>query len=173
MWSYECCSVVLWSCLALSAVHCAVFLLVPESPAYLAAVGRTDVRGARALAWLRGLPTDAAALQHELRALPAPDQHLASPYSLTKRFLSEPRRRRTFWLVLAAVVGQEACGVLALLQYAERVFVLARDQGPAAAGAAQLASPARHAVLLGATQLLASVLALYLVEKVGRKVRPI
>ncbi|CAD0249708.1 unnamed protein product [Spodoptera exigua] len=90
--------------------------------------------------------------------------------------VSEPGRRRTFCLLLAAVVGQEACGVLALLQYAERVFVLARDQAPGdLAGAqlagAQLASPARHAVLLGAAQLLASLLALYLIEKVGRKVR--
>lgn len=77
--------------------------------------------------------------------------------------VSEPARRRTFWLVLAAVVGQEACGVLALLQYAERVFLLADPR----------ASPARLALLLGAAQLLASVLALYLVEKLGRKVRPI
>lgn len=88
--------------------------------------------------------------------------------------MSDVRRRRAFFLCLVVVVGQEACGVLALLQFAERVFVLARDDvaGEAAAGdtAGVLGSPARHAVLLGAAQLVASALALYLVERVGRKV---
>ncbi|KAH9643268.1 hypothetical protein HF086_005930 [Spodoptera exigua] len=103
------------------------------------------------------------AVRGALRAVPAECWHGTA--------VSEPGRRRTFWLLLAAVVGQEACGVLALLQYAERVFVLARDQAPGDLAGAQLASPARHAVLLGAAQLLASLLALYLIEKVGRKVR--
>lgn len=116
-----------------------------------------------------------------------------------------------------AVVGQEACGVFALLQFAERVFVLARDEVDADGVVAivgtdslltmndtvanltsgvnltdmmnmtdaggllalpgapvqqsTLASPARHAVVLGAVQLAASCLALYLVERIGRRVR--
>ena len=87
--------------------------------------------------------------------------------------MSDVRRRRAFVLCVVAVVGQEACGVLALLQFAERVFVLAREDAGAAGGAGAadaLGSPARHAVLLGAAQFVASALALYLVEKVGRKV---
>ncbi|XP_063897629.1 probable metabolite transport protein CsbC [Helicoverpa armigera] len=83
--------------------------------------------------------------------------------------VSDKRRRRAFILCTVAVVGQEACGVLALLQFAERVFVLARDDAAAGSPADVLGTPARHALLLGVAQLVASALALYLVEKVGRK----
>lgn len=88
--------------------------------------------------------------------------------------VSDAGRRRAFTLSCIMVVGQETCGVLALMQFAERVFVLARGAGgEGAAGAAGGAGgePARHAVWLGCAQLLASALALYLVERVGRKVR--
>ncbi|CAD0249707.1 unnamed protein product [Spodoptera exigua] len=81
----RCFSALLWSCLALSAAHCVLYLLVPESPAFLAAAGRADEARA-SLAWLRGLPADAAALHQELAALPPPDHQLASAYSITKRF---------------------------------------------------------------------------------------
>ncbi|KAJ8710940.1 hypothetical protein PYW08_009455 [Mythimna loreyi] len=167
---------VLWGCWALAAAHCALFLFVPESPPFLAAQGKQDEARA-ALAWLRGVPRLSSVLDAELQALPPPDDTLLSPLQLTKDLLSEPGRRRAFVLCLVVVVGQEACGVLALLQFAERVFVLARGaeapgaEAPEAGapGAGALGSPARHAVLLGAAQLVASVLALYLVEKLGRK----
>lgn len=133
--------------------------------------------------------------------------------------VSSAQRRRALVVSTLAVVGQEACGVFALLQFAERVFVLARDEvdyraGGAAAAVGRrmlhamnvtganavsgvnstdtlnmtevnelwalpeasiqqsaLASPARHAVVLGAVQLVASCLALYFVERIGRRVK--
>ncbi|XP_072948394.1 uncharacterized protein [Epargyreus clarus] len=182
---------VLWCCLALSVVHFFVFFFMPESPSFLAAKGK--IKEARSsLAWLRGLSAEDPALDQEMEAWPQPELVELSPLKLAKEMLSDPRRRRAFIIGGIAVVGQEACGVLAILQYAERVFVLARDAVPravtaapalsathAAAGvpalsathaeAAELASPARHAVLLGAVQLAASALSLYLVEKIGRR----
>lgn len=131
--------------------------------------------------------------------------------------VSSAQRRRALVVSTLAVVGQEACGVFALLQFAERVFVLARDEVDAGGAVAAvgrgmlhamnvtganavigvnstdmsnmtdvnelwappeaptqqsaLASPARHAVVLGAVQLVASCLALYFVERIGRRVK--
>ncbi|CAK1591375.1 unnamed protein product [Parnassius mnemosyne] len=179
---------VLWWCLGLSVSHCFVFMLMPESPAFLAASGKLET-AEQSLRWLRGSPgageagsgagnaagsgAGTASLKNELAALPAPDLLTRSAFALAKDMLSDKRRRRAFFIGGMAVVGQEACGVLALLQYAERVFVLA-EGGEAggearAAGDAVLMSPARHAVILGVVQLAASFIALYLVERVGRR----
>ncbi|XP_045455946.1 solute carrier family 2, facilitated glucose transporter member 6-like [Melitaea cinxia] len=205
---------ILWWCLGLSVTHCVVFSFLPESPSFLAAKGRVKEASA-ALAWLRGLSVADPALEAELRALP-PIERAQSSWSLTREMLSDPQRRRAFIIGALAVIGQEACGVLAILQYAERVFVLARDEeahvtsqlspalnvtsqlsptlnvtsqlSPALNVTSQLSpalnvtsqllpaldvtsplSPARQAVIVGAVQLVASALALYLVERVGRR----
>lgn len=134
-------------------------------------------------------------------------------------------RRRAFIISFIAIVGQEACGVYTLMQFAERTFVLARDEDSPTTSALEmypnateilnatnvvnatnvlsatsalnvtsalnataldhglyamnatlvvrtnaLLTPARQAVVLGAVQLVASTIALYLVERVGRRV---
>ncbi|CAH2097990.1 unnamed protein product [Euphydryas editha] len=171
---------VLWWCLGLSVTHCVIFSFLPESPSFLAAKGKLKEARA-ALARLRGLPAADAALAAELRALP-PAEHAQSSWSLAREMLSDPQRRRAFIIGAVAVIGQEVCGVLAILQYAERVFALARDEVPTPAlpvGGAwsggegvpptELLSPARHAVIVGAVQLVMSALSLYLVERVGRR----
>ncbi|XP_013182766.1 PREDICTED: probable metabolite transport protein CsbC isoform X1 [Papilio xuthus] len=173
---------VLWWCLGLSVVHCFAFLLMPESPAFLAASGKLD-DAERALRWLRGAPA-AATLRDELASLPAPDTDGSSWYALAKDMMSDNCRRRAFLIGGFAVVGQEMCGVLALLQYAERVFLLVQDAGGdgtrsgtlaainvtlAVSAEPVLVSPAGHAVILGAVQLAASIAGLYLVERLGRR----
>ncbi|CAH2057529.1 unnamed protein product, partial [Iphiclides podalirius] len=158
-WGLPQARVVSW-CLGLSVAHCFLFMLMPESPAYLAASGKPEA-AERSLRWLHGSPKSSAPLREGLAALPPPDLVAVSPFALVKRMLGDRRRLRALLVGGFAVVGQEACGVLALLQYAERVFALALGGG----GSAE-----RHAVLLGAAQLAASLGALYLVERLGRKV---
>lgn len=86
--------------------------------------------------------------------------------------VSDRRRRVALIVGLVAVVGQESCGMLSITQYAERLFMLTRAEAAAGSPSSspQLATPARQALLLGAVQLLSSVLALYLVERLGRRV---
>ncbi|CAG4939866.1 unnamed protein product [Colias eurytheme] len=171
---------VLWWCLGLSVCHCFVFLLMPESPSFLAAKGK-DEEARTALAWLRGRSPLDPHLETELKTLPPLDDEQQSSFKLAKEMLADRQRRVAFIIGGLAVVGQEACGVLAILQYAERMFVLARDEAspilvnstsPVAASELAplaLATPARHALLLGAVQLAASALSLYLVERLGRR----
>ncbi|XP_060807362.1 facilitated trehalose transporter Tret1 [Amyelois transitella] len=164
-------STVLWSCLALSLAHCAVFLFVPESPAYLAASGKHE-EARSSLAWLRGAQVSDPMLTEELAALPPPDH--SSALQTLKELLSDRSRRRALLIGTITVVGQETCGIFTMVQFAERTFMLARDEhsehvGALAAQAGSLASPARCALWLGVVQLLASVLSLYLVERVGRR----
>ncbi|VVC89657.1 unnamed protein product [Leptidea sinapis] len=99
--------------------------------------------------------------------------------------MSDRQRRFAFIVGGVAVVGQEVCGVLAIMQYAERLFLLTRDQtehfavnSTETAAYAKTAdlwlgvhSPSQRAIVLGAVQLVASALSLYLVEKVGRRYR--
>ncbi|XP_050356284.1 solute carrier family 2, facilitated glucose transporter member 8-like [Nymphalis io] len=170
---------ILWWCLGLSVTHCVIFGFVPESPSFLAAKGKIK-EACVSLAWFRGLSVSDPALETELRSLPSPERDQSS-WSLAKEMLSDLQRRRAFIIGAVAVIGQEACGVLAILQYAERVFVLARDESepPAPLSArpllstsapiAELMSPARHAVIIGAVQLVMSALSLYLVERIGRR----
>ncbi|XP_046973634.1 solute carrier family 2, facilitated glucose transporter member 8-like, partial [Vanessa cardui] len=174
---------ILWWCLGLSATHCVIFAFVPESPSFLAAKGKLK-EAYVSLAWFRGVSVSDCALEAELRSLPPPERDQSS-WSLAKEMLSDPQRRRAFVIGAVAVIGQEACGVLAILQYAERVFVLARDESapappapppptgahdfPPTAATDKLMSPARHAVVIGAVQLVMSALSLYLVERIGRR----
>ncbi|XP_064075063.1 solute carrier family 2, facilitated glucose transporter member 8-like [Vanessa tameamea] len=174
---------ILWWCLGLSVTHCVIFAFVPESPSFLAAKGKMK-EAYVSLAWFRGVSVSDPALETELRSLPPPERDQSS-WSLAKEMLSDPQRRRAFIIGAIAVIGQEACGLLAILQYAERVFVLARDESepaapappppgsshhpPPAAPTDELMSPARHAVVIGAVQLVMSALSLYLVERIGRR----
>ncbi|CAB3244810.1 unnamed protein product [Arctia plantaginis] len=161
---------VLWSCLLLSLAHGVLYIFMPESPQYLASQGHTE-KAREALAWLRGVDRDAPELKAELTNFPTEGKPV-SPFRHIKNLFSDAGRRRAFTLSCIMVVGQETCGVLALMQFAERVFVLARGHGDTVAPSdpsGVLSEPARHAVWLGCAQLVASALALYLVERVGRK----
>lgn len=84
--------------------------------------------------------------------------------------MSDRRRRRAFIIALIAVVGQEACGVLTLLQFAERVFVLASEDEAGARAGGEGSGAAQLALVLGAVQLVAAGAGLYLLERVGRRV---
>ncbi|CAH2251916.1 jg13817 [Pararge aegeria aegeria] len=201
-------TVLLW-CLGLSMVHCIAFTFVPESPSFLAAKGKN--KEARiSLAWFRNMSAEDPALETELASLPPPEIE-QTPFSLAKEMLKDVQRRRAFIICAIAIIGQEACGILAIFQYAERVFVLAREEIivsqetsfvdqvlnsteatsylmdkvtlredlaldtvtmlPIAheSMSTELVTPARHAVIIGAVQLVTSALSLYLVERVGRR----
>ncbi|CAK1543327.1 unnamed protein product [Leptosia nina] len=157
---------VMWWCLGLSVGHLFIFMLVPESPSFLAAKGK-DEEARMSLAWLRGQPVHAPELDAELKTLPPAETHDQSSLALVKEMWRDRQRRVALIIGGLAVVGQEACGVLAILQYAERLFVLARE-GSSGSGM-QIATPARLALLVGAAQLAASALSLYLVERLGRR----
>ncbi|XP_050667814.1 probable metabolite transport protein CsbC [Leptidea sinapis] len=175
-------STVFWWCLGLSITHCFLFMLVPESPSFLAAKGKYEEARA-SLAWLRGRSPLELELEVELKALPPPETDELSSFKLAKEMLSDRQRRFAFIVGGVAVVGQEVCGVLAIMQYAERLFLLTRDQtehfavnSTETAAYAKTAdlwlgvhSPSQRAIVLGAVQLVASALSLYLVEKVGRR----
>ncbi|XP_041969511.1 arabinose-proton symporter-like [Aricia agestis] len=168
-------STILWTCLGVSVVHCFVSLLMPESPAFLAAKGKTD-EAQKSLAWLRGMSPGDPALSTELATLPTPEPYERSPFGLAKAMLRDPRRRKAFIIGTVAIVGQEMCGILAIMQYAERVFILAGDVKSEATVVPEdtevlesITSPSRHAVILGAVQFGFSAFALYLVERVGRR----
>ncbi|OWR46305.1 putative spliceosome associated protein [Danaus plexippus plexippus] len=117
---------VLYCCLSLALVHCVAFTFVPESPSFLAANGKME-EARLSLARLRGVSSDHPELIHAFAALP-PTEEVRSPLLLARQMLSDRQRRRAFIIGTITVIGQEVCGVLAILQYAERMFVIARDE---------------------------------------------
>ncbi|XP_047519935.1 sugar transporter ERD6-like 2 isoform X2 [Pieris napi] len=167
---------VIWWCLGVSAFHFFVFMFIPESPSFLAAKGKNE-EARSSLAWLRGRSTDSPKLDAEFKTLPPAEQGEESSLSRVLDLFRDRQRRWAFAIGFVAVVGQEMCGILAITQYAERLFMLTRDRAAAVSIAATpegplvLATPARHALILGAVQLVASALSLYLVERLGRRYR--
>ncbi|XP_041977041.1 probable metabolite transport protein CsbC [Aricia agestis] len=173
-------STILWLCLGVSVIHCFISLFMPESPSFLAAQGKNG-KARKSLAWLRGMSPGDPSLSTELATLPTPEPYERSPFGLAKAMLKDRRRRKAFIIGTIAVVGQEMCGILSIMQYAERVFILAGDvpveKVPEAlsdgisviAPSESLVSPSRHAVVLGVVQLVFAAIALYLVERVGRR----
>ncbi|XP_047519936.1 sugar transporter ERD6-like 2 isoform X3 [Pieris napi] len=165
---------VIWWCLGVSAFHFFVFMFIPESPSFLAAKGKNE-EARSSLAWLRGRSTDSPKLDAEFKTLPPAEQGEESSLSRVLDLFRDRQRRWAFAIGFVAVVGQEMCGILAITQYAERLFMLTRDRAAAVSIAATpegplvLATPARHALILGAVQLVASALSLYLVERLGRR----
>lgn len=71
---------------------------------------------------------------------------------------------RAFRIALVITLAREVCGAIPVLNFAGEIFALASEN------TGLVLSPNQQAMMLGAVQVLGSVMTFGLVEKLGRKV---
>jgi SP family arabinose:H+ symporter-like MFS transporter len=141
-----------------AAVYLFALLFVPESPRWHAMHGRLEA-ARRILARAHG----AVVAQNELAEVSASLARDAASRDARLRDLWAPRLRRVLVIGLVVAVVQQITGINSVMAYATVIFERAADSG--AGGAA----PFMRTMLVGLVNLLATVVALLLIDRVGRR----
>ncbi|XP_073962598.1 facilitated trehalose transporter Tret1-like [Choristoneura fumiferana] len=155
--------VMLWLGFAVPVFVFLVFLAMPETPEFLIKEGK--VNEARAvLAWLKGRSICDRELQLEIDGLVhRAKQSTAEPKSAWSTILRDPITFKAFVITIVIKIAQQFDGYLIVLIYAGFVF----EQ--ASASSSMRLSANKQVMVVGAVQLVGSIVATTLVEKTGRK----
>jgi SP family galactose:H+ symporter-like MFS transporter len=135
-----------------SAILLLALIFLPESPRWEAAQGRFD-RALRVLARIEG-PGEAQLHLNELRKVTAEDQ-------LTFHDLFAPRFRKAVLLGVGLAIFQQITGVNTIIYYTPTILQMAGFQ---TASSAILTT-----VLVGAVNVVATVISLLLLDRIGRR----
>ncbi|XP_042893168.1 facilitated trehalose transporter Tret1-like, partial [Penaeus japonicus] len=131
-------------------------LFIPESPSFLLQKGQ-DSKAQKALRWYRGSDYDVEA---ELQATKKSLEELQAGGKVGLSGLGRPYILRPLLISLGLMSFQQLCGINAILFNANTIF---KDSG---SGMDQDAS----SMVVGATQVLGTLVASFLVDRTGRKV---
>ncbi|KAJ8710066.1 hypothetical protein PYW07_009432 [Mythimna separata] len=154
---------VLWLCTAVPAVFLVAFFAMPETPVFLVKQGK--IKEARAaLAWLRNTTTDDKDLEEAIQQLEREEEHARSMKKATwKSIVQDKTTFKAFRISLNVMLSQETCGYLVVLMYAGSIFEQASES------ISLKLSPNKQTIVVGAIQLLGSIVASCIVEQTGRK----
>ncbi|XP_072948030.1 solute carrier family 2, facilitated glucose transporter member 8-like [Epargyreus clarus] len=154
---------VLWMCTAVPVLHMFAFLAMPETPVFLIKQGK--IQEARlALAWLRNTTTDDKYLEEEIQVMEREEEYAKSVQKATwKSIVQDKTTFKAFRISLNVMLSQETCGYLVVLMYAGSIFEQAAES------ISLHLSPNKQTIVVGAIQLLGSIVASCIVEKTGRK----
>jgi sugar porter (SP) family MFS transporter len=130
-----------------------LLFLTPRSPRWLVAIGRED----EAQRVLARLGTDAPTAQQELAAI---REALARERGAAADALFDPAYARPVRLVVAIAIFNQLSGINAILYYAPKIFSEAGAAGDAALW---------QTVIIGATNLLFTMLAMAVIDRFGRR----
>ncbi|CAK1591314.1 unnamed protein product [Parnassius mnemosyne] len=154
---------ILWVCLALPAFHIVIFMAMPESPSYLVK-RKNEEEAARVLAWLRCRRINDVKVQQELDNIKKEQKNdEESSKFLLKAIFKDKILFRAFRIAMIAILAREVCGAIPVLNFAGEIFTYASE------GNALVLTPNQQAMLLGAVQVLGSMLASIVVDRIGRK----
>ncbi|XP_026727721.1 solute carrier family 2, facilitated glucose transporter member 8-like [Trichoplusia ni] len=141
---------VLWLCAAVPAVFLVAFIAMPETPVFLVKQGK--IKEARAaLAWLRNTTIDNKDLEESRNIQPS------------LKPIQDKTTFKAFRISVNVMLSQETCGYLVVLMYAGSIFEKASET------ISLKLSPNKQTIVVGAIQMLGSVVASCIVEKTGRK----
>ncbi|XP_041988244.1 facilitated trehalose transporter Tret1-like [Aricia agestis] len=154
---------ILWICIAIPVVHILLFLYMPESPSYLIKKKQNE-KAIKALAWLKCKGEMDSDVTREVDLITKEQASDEKPNSfLLKTMLSDKLLRRVFTIAMVVTLAREVCGAVPVLNFAGDIFAFASSDS------AVVFSPNQQAMILGAVQVIGSVLASSVVEKTGRK----
>ncbi|XP_023934271.1 facilitated trehalose transporter Tret1-like [Bicyclus anynana] len=153
----------LWICLALPTIHMVVFVFMPESPSYLVKKGRIE-EATKALAWLRCRSASDMKVQEEIQLIMKEQNNDKSVNKFfLKNIFTDQILLKAFQIAMVVTLAREVCGAIPVLNFAGDIFTLASKDG------GLVLSPNQQAMLLGAVQVIGSILASSVVERSGRK----
>lgn len=155
---------ILWACLAVPIIHLSLFVFMPDSPSYLVKTGKVE-RATKAIAWLRCRPEADNVVQEEINLIN--EEHKkdseANQFFL-KTIFTDKILFKAFQIAMISTLAREVCGAIPVLNFAGEIFTLASSDNKSL-----ILSPNQQAMLLGAVQVVGSIIASGLVEKCGRK----
>ncbi|KAJ0171523.1 hypothetical protein K1T71_013073 [Dendrolimus kikuchii] len=154
---------VMWICTAVPVVHLLVFLAMPETPVFLVKQGKIE-EARNALAWLRNTSTDDKNLEETIQQLEREEEYARSMKKASwKSIFQDKTTFKAFRISLNVMLSQETCGYLVVLMYAGSIFEKASES------ISLKLSPNKQTIVVGAIQLLGSIVASCIVEQTGRK----
>ncbi|CAB3246554.1 unnamed protein product [Arctia plantaginis] len=132
-----------------------------EHPQELGGEGKAT----KALAWLRCRREDDIMVLNEIEELKREQSRDdGSSKFVMKAILTDKILFRAFRIALIITLAREVCGAIPVLNFAAEIFALASEN------TGLVLSPNQQAMMLGAVQVIGSVMTFGLVEKLGRKV---
>ncbi|CAG9131558.1 unnamed protein product [Plutella xylostella] len=160
--SYRAC---LLACLAVPAAHLLLFVMMPESPAFLVRNG--DIKeGTRVMAWLRCRSESDPSVQLEINTIRKElEQESGSKKFALRGILADKILFRAFRIAMVLTLAREICGAVPVLNYAGDIFRMTSE-----GGSGLQITPNQQAMVLGVFQVAGSAVASSFVEKTGRKV---
>ncbi|XP_028040511.1 facilitated trehalose transporter Tret1-like [Bombyx mandarina] len=154
---------VMWICTAIPVVHLLAFMTMPETPVFLVKQGKVQ-EARKALAWLRNTSPDDKTLEEEVQLMEIEEEYSRSVRRATWKSIVQDRTTfKAFRIALNVMLSQETCGYLVVLMYAGSIFEQASES------ISLKLSPNKQTILVGAIQLLGSIVASCIVEQTGRK----
>ncbi|KAJ0171614.1 hypothetical protein K1T71_013164 [Dendrolimus kikuchii] len=154
---------ILWVCLSIPTLHIILFMMMPESPSYLVKQGKLE-EAARVLAWLRCRNEDDMEILNELDVIKK-EQLKDSEGSkfVVKAIVKDKLVFRAFRIVMVVSLAREVCGAIPVLNFAGNIFKISSE------GSGLVLTPNQQAMMLGAVQVIGSLLASSVVDATGRK----
>ncbi|XP_068625097.1 solute carrier family 2, facilitated glucose transporter member 8-like [Battus philenor] len=154
---------VMWICTAVPVLHMFAFLAMPETPVFLVKQGKFKEARA-ALAWLRNTSVDDKNLEEAVQQLEREEEIAKSTKKASwKSIIQDKATFKAFRIAVNVMLSQETCGYLVVLMYAGSIFEQASES------ISLKLSPNKQTIVVGAIQLLGSIVASCIVEKTGRK----
>ncbi|EDV98180.1 facilitated trehalose transporter Tret1 [Drosophila grimshawi] len=139
-------------CGILPVIFFLIFMWMPESPVYLVLKGKTDL-AENSMKWLRGKDAD---ISGEMSAMAAEGKK-------EKATVKEAFSRKTtligLFIAIVLMLLQQLTGINAILFYVTSIFEQAGTG----------LSPSACTILIGVVQVFATIVAILLIEKAGRK----
>ncbi|XP_059055719.1 facilitated trehalose transporter Tret1-like [Achroia grisella] len=156
-------TMVMWICTAVPLLHLVTFLAMPETPVFLVKQGKQQEARA-ALAWLRNTTEDDKNLEEAVQQLEREEEYSRSvKKSSWKDLVKDKTIFKAFRIAINVMLLQETCGYLVVLTYAGSIFEQASES------INLKLSPNKQTIVIGAIQLLGSIVASCIVEQTGRK----
>lgn len=143
--------------IALIVLFLITFIFLPESPVYLVRQNRMH-EAIRSLKWLKAGNSQAA--ERELSHIQLQIKETASMKSAKYSDLFRDRATiKGLIIVLGLYVGQQFCGIFAMISNTETIFKMSGSS----------LSPNASSIIVATMQILGSVVAMFLVERAGRR----
>ncbi|XP_022231971.2 facilitated trehalose transporter Tret1 [Drosophila obscura] len=130
-----------------------LFIWMPESPVYLAQKGKND-KAEKSLKFLRGKDADVSAEASQM-ASEGQKEKVKPMQALCRR-----NTLKSLAISMMLMLFQQVTGINAILFYATGIFI---DAGTGF-------SPSTSTIILGVVQVIATIISIVLIDKVGRKI---